>query len=126
MKRNDLKLAGGIVLISLIILLVRYVFSLGGAVALVYQDSTLLKTIPLGSDGTYNIVSSTDYFGEGFNSLTVSDGSIYVDSADCPDKLCVSQGKISRDGESILCLPHHIIVRVEGGGGDTVDGIAGR
>ena len=35
-------------------------------------------------------------------------------SAKCPDKLCVQQKAISKSGESIICLPYKIVVRVEG------------
>ena len=32
--------------------------------------------------------------------------------ADCPDKLCVRQGKIHRNGETITCLPNKLTVTV--------------
>ncbi len=35
-----------------------------------------------------------------------------MDKADCPDKLCVKQGKISKSGESIICLPHKVVVKI--------------
>ena len=33
-------------------------------------------------------------------------------SADCPDHLCVKQGKISADGEMIVCLPNKVTVQI--------------
>ena len=41
--------------------------------------------------------------------------------ADCPDRLCVKQGSISKNGESIVCLPHKVIVTVTGGDGADYD-----
>ena len=35
--------------------------------------------------------------------------------ADCPDELCVRQGWIEYDGQSIICLPNKITVMVSGG-----------
>ena len=37
-----------------------------------------------------------------------------MDDANCPDKLCVKQGKISKDGETITCLPNKVTVTVYG------------
>lgn len=33
-------------------------------------------------------------------------------SSDCPDKLCVNQGTISKNGESIVCLPGRFSVSI--------------
>jgi hypothetical protein len=32
--------------------------------------------------------------------------------ADCPDKLCEKQGKISKNGQSIICLPNKIVIKI--------------
>lgn len=45
--------------------------------------------------------------------------------ADCPDKLCIHQGKISHTGETIACLPNRVTVRVISGAASNVDSIAG-
>ena len=34
--------------------------------------------------------------------------------ADCPDKICVNTGKISKIGETIVCLPHRVVVEIQG------------
>ena len=49
---------------------------------------------------------------KGTNILVIEDGSARIVSADCPDKLCVSQGRISRDGQMLVCLPHELVVEV--------------
>ena len=41
-----------------------------------------------------------------------------VKKADCPTQDCVHTGTITRAGQSIVCLPARIIIRLEGG---TVD-----
>ena len=47
-----------------------------------------------------------------YNLLMISDGTAFVSDADCPDKLCVKQRAISRNGESIICLPHKLVIRI--------------
>ena len=50
----------------------------------------------------------------GENRLYVQEDLVYMDSANCPDKLCVKQGVI-RDGTvPIVCLPNKVVVRIEG------------
>ena len=44
--------------------------------------------------------------------------------ADCPDKLCVHQKAVSRDGESIICLPNKVVVSIEGGEDREMDAVA--
>lgn len=48
----------------------------------------------------------------GTNVLVIKDGVAYLSEASCPDKLCVNQGKISKRGESIICLPNEVIVEI--------------
>lgn len=60
----------------------------------------------------------TDIVSKGghVNTLVINGGKASIVSADCPDKLCVHQQEISKAGESIICLPHKLVVRIEGTG----------
>ena len=64
--------------------------------------------------------------GDGeFNRLVIRDGKAFMETATCPDGICVSHRPISRVGESIVCLPHRVIVKVIGeGGGEEPDIVA--
>lgn len=46
------------------------------------------------------------------NSIIIDDGYVYMHDADCPDKHCMKQGKIDSANESIICLPHKLVVRI--------------
>ena len=48
-----------------------------------------------------------------------------MERADCPDQVCVRQGAVRYNGESIVCLPHRLIVSIEGGVENGVDGSTG-
>ncbi len=57
----------------------------------------------------------------GFNTVHIGDGAVWVSDADCPDGLCVRQGKVSRRGQSVICLPHQLVITVENGQQSDVD-----
>lgn len=56
--------------------------------------------------------------GSGKNIVVIEKGQAYMKEADCPDQYCVRQGKISCGNESLVCLPHKLIVEVETSGDD--------
>lgn len=58
----------------------------------------------------------------GQNTVEISYGGVRVLDADCPDKLEVKAGGIDSAGEMLVCLPNHMIVRIEGE--REVDGVA--
>ena len=45
--------------------------------------------------------------------------------ADCPDQLLLHQKAISKDKESIICLPNRVVVTVESEQKNTLDDVAG-
>ena len=50
----------------------------------------------------------------GINVLVIENGEAYISEADCPDKLCVRQGKINMNGQSVICLPHKTVIEITG------------
>lgn len=48
----------------------------------------------------------------GKNTLVIKDGKAYIKDATCPDKLCEHQGKIHMVGQSLVCLPHRVVVEI--------------
>ena len=55
----------------------------------------------------------------------VSGGQVSVTGSDCPDKVCISTGKISRVGQSIVCIPAEVVIKIGEGGGVNEDFIVG-
>ena len=82
-----------------------------GNEAAVTVDGQIVLTVPLSREATLTVGEDLGFR----NVVEVSGGRVRVADADCPDRLCVRQGWISRDGESIVCLPHRLIVTVRGG-----------
>ena len=72
--------------------------------------------------GRYRLDSPGEFsLNGGSNILVIRDGDAWLREADCPDKLCVRQGKIHFSGQVITCLPNRLTVTIEGGESDGVD-----
>lgn len=85
----------------------------------VYVDNQLKNTYSLETDGEYEIGDNSDK-----NIIVVKDKQVYMKEADCPDKICVRQGKISNNKETIICLPHKLVVKVVSDKKSEVDAVA--
>lgn len=59
-----------------------------------------------------------------YNVLLCSDGEIRMLESSCPDKICVKHGAISMSAENIICLPHKLVIRINGEGYNAADGVA--
>ena len=46
--------------------------------------------------------------------ISINDGKAWVVTSPCPNKICIQQGKISKPGQWIACLPNKIFIRVSG------------
>ena len=87
--------------------------SAGGTVAVISVDGEEYERIDLSKvTESYDIELSTQY---GHNTVHVEPGAISVTAADCPDRVCVSQGRISQSGMPIACVPHRLVIQIEGG-----------
>ena len=52
--------------------------------------------------------------GTRYNLISVTDGTVVVEAADCKDQICVRHKPVSSRGESIICLPHRLVVEIVG------------
>ena len=91
-----------------------------GGEAVVTIDGEELARLPLGEDGQWVFESEG-----GENTLVIESGEAYISRASCPDHICVRQGRVSLDGETIVCLPNRLIVTIEGGESAETDVSAG-
>ena len=118
--RNDFLLVVLLLLLSgALALFLRLTRQAGGTVS-VQVDGELVMELPLNEDRSLVL-------GEGAhtNTLIIEGGKARVAEASCPDRICVRQGAVQYAGESIVCLPHKLVVTVEGGPPPDVDAAAG-
>ncbi len=107
MKKRDIILIAGILLAALALFLVFELTKEEGARVVIRVDGKEVAQYSLSENGTYELNGGT-------NILVIEDGKAYLSNADCPDQLCVHQGKIRRTGETITCLPNKLTVTVYG------------
>ncbi|HHY91473.1 MAG TPA: NusG domain II-containing protein [Clostridiales bacterium] len=50
----------------------------------------------------------------GKNIVEIGEGKVRIVEADCPDQVCVRTGWISNSGQTVVCLPHKLVVEIEG------------
>ena len=91
-----------------------------GAEVLVSLEGEELLRLPLSGDARETIGE-----GDKFNVLVISDGEAWIEDASCPDHVCVQSGKVSLDGQTIVCLPNKLVISVLGGEDSGLDGVAG-
>ena len=48
----------------------------------------------------------------GYNRFEIKDGVVKMMEADCPDQYCVDHAPIHRKGETIVCLPHKVVLEI--------------
>ena len=120
MKKADMVLVAVILTIAAICLFMGKTIKDDGNSVTVSVDGVKTAEYSLKESGTYEL---SGYEG-GYNTLVIEDGVAYLTEADCPDKLCVKQGKVSKVGETIVCLPHRIVIEVVGEGEGEVDAVS--
>lgn len=50
----------------------------------------------------------------GYNIVRISAAGVEMIEADCPDQICVRSGRIRYVGQTIVCLPHKVLVKIVG------------
>lgn len=105
----DLLLALALLAVALSVFLLRRATAEEGRVVAVLVEGDCVAEYPLDRDGEYLL-------GGGTNLLVIEGGEAYIAEADCPDKLCVKSGKISLEGDRVVCLPNRVVIEIRGSG----------
>ena len=118
--RNDAILIAALMLLGGALAVFLYATRQDGGYVSVQVDGETVMELPLSEDARVVL-------GEGghTNTLVIRNGTAQVVEADCPDQICVNHGAIRYAGESIVCLPHKLVVSVEGGQESGIDASTG-
>ena len=105
--RNDVIFIASLLLVVLVFVCVLFFSAEEGNTVRVTVDGRLFGEYSLLENKTVEIVN-----GDGYNLLIIEDGKAYVDTASCPDGICSSHRPVSRNGESIICLPNKVVIEI--------------
>ena len=106
-KNDVIFISSLIVLLCILGLCIMFIRGEGNSVT-VTVDGELFGTYSLSKNTRLEIHTGEN--GESINVLVIENGRAYVESATCPDGICASHKPIFRDGESIVCLPHRVVI----------------
>ena len=108
--RNDSILIAVLLLVAAIGCIYLFVFRNSGNTVTVTVDGKLYAEYALTENMTKDLYMGKN--GEHCNRLVIRDGKAFMETATCPDGICVAHRPIFRDGESIVCLPNRVVVTV--------------
>lgn len=77
----------------------------------IYVDGVCIRRVDLNQVREAERYEIEGYGGK--NVMLIERGRICVESADCPDGICVAEGWLPDFGFPIVCLPHHLYIQME-------------
>lgn len=109
MKKKDLFLIGILLAVGMI-----GFFAFKGIQRFAASDGQMLKISVDGKVyGAYSLEDKQEIkIGDTNVCQIEEDGTVSMTEADCPDHLCVKQGKIKEFGENIVCLPNKVVLEI--------------
>ena len=73
--------------------------------------------------GEYALYEEREVLIHDTNILIIQNGEANMYEADCPDQICVDHIPISKNGETIVCLPNKVVVTITDGKTNELDAV---
>lgn len=115
----DKVLIGGLVVLTLLSFPVIKHFQHEGKVVVIEVDGKLVGNFSLEEDRFIPVDGKL-----GTTKVEIVGNGVRVLDSPCPHKLCVKSGTISKSGETLVCLPNGVVIRIEGGEKPSVDAVS--
>lgn len=107
-KKGDIILSVACILAAVLLFITAFVFKTDGKMAVITVDGELFGKYELSKE--QEIVIKTEH---GENMVLINGGKIKVTAANCPDHYCVDHIAIDSTGETIVCLPHRVVIEIK-------------
>ncbi len=108
--RNDIILAAVLLCAAAVILAIFFFTRSEGGYAVVLIDGEETARYPLSKDIEVTISAGE----QNYNILKIEKGCADIIEASCPDGVCVEHRAIKYEGETIVCLPNKVVIRIDG------------
>ncbi len=110
MKKRDFILIGAVLVLALLCWLIPRAAGIFAG-----EESSQVRITVGGEEyGTYSLSEDQTIEINDTNICEIKDGEVNMTQADCPDQLCIHQGPIHIQGETIVCLPNRVVVEITG------------
>ena len=109
-RKKDLIFIFSILIVAVFLLLIQRVYGNAQGEADMVKitvDQKLYGTYDLNKNQTITIQNDS-----GINAIQIQNKKVWMEEADCPDGYCKEQGHISKNKQTIVCLPHRLVVEV--------------
>jgi hypothetical protein len=112
LKKGDIVLIISIIIIAAVFVGMRFFNNKNQhRIAEIIQDKVVVKRIDLDKVNKQERIKVPGLFNE---IVLVEQGRIRFEQAECPDKVCVKTGWLSRTGDSATCIPNRAMIRIIG------------
>lgn len=108
-RRGDAWLLIGIVLAVAVFAVVYFATRTAGAYAVVIQNGKETARYALSQPCEVPLKSGDAVT----NVLVIENGQARIETANCPDQICVEHRAVSKTGETIVCLPNELVIKIE-------------
>lgn len=106
-RKSDIVLLVVVLVIALVALGYVMLTKKPGARVQISIEGEVVEVFDLSKDREYQVTTE-----KGNNLIVIKGGEVSVTTADCPDKVCVNHTPIDDVGETIICLPHKLVVEI--------------
>ena len=103
-KKGDAVVLALLVAVALIFLLFAFCFKGDGKIVVIKKGNKVVYEESINKDVTFKLDGNTVF---------VKNGKVVMKDATCKNQICVKHKEISKKGETIVCLPHKVIVEVQ-------------
>ena len=109
-RKKDFILISCILLFAVTLLGIQKTYGSSGDTVTITVNQEIYGTYSLDQDQTIRIENES-----GTNIVRIQNHEVWMEEADCPDGYCMEQGHISQSHQTLVCLPHKLVVEVTEG-----------
>lgn len=84
--------------------------------AFLYHNNKVLKEIDLGKNTVFGILN-------GKMRVEVKEGRLRIANSDCPQHICRHMGWIQYSGQTIVCVPNHVLIEIKSATPQVLDAV---
>lgn len=112
MKKKDIILIAVVLIIALISTTAIKMTQKDGKEVVVTVNGKQVYKTSINKDTIYKIPVKN-----GTNIMQIKDKKVTMKQADCKDQICADHKAIEKSGETIVCLPHKVVIEIKSGKG---------